>query len=112
MVGFLQPAHERVHPQAQLQIQHQRSVFHQHVFIAGAPIHHVGSGMSSRQGRNNGGIGAVELSRGGPRRISPNLLRIQGVDHPLLRKLAMQRFIRGQAPKANAVVRSKLAEFP
>ena len=40
-VLFLHPAHQRVHAKAQVQVQHQRSVFDQQVAVAALPIDHL-----------------------------------------------------------------------
>ena len=37
-ISALEPGHERMHVQAQFQIEHHRAVFHQNIAIAGAPI--------------------------------------------------------------------------
>ena len=40
-VLFFQPQHQRIRPEAQTQVQHQRAVFHQQVAITGGAVDHI-----------------------------------------------------------------------
>ena len=105
-LGGLQRLHQRMHPKAQRNVQHQLAQLHQQVTVASLPHHH---GGPARGGR------ALQQARVGKhRRFGPGDggRRLQRVHLRLLRGLQRQRGFVADGVEAHRVTRLQLAQLP
>ncbi len=115
-IGGLEPLHERMHTQPQLQIEHQIAIFDEKIFVTRASINDGGRRVPSRQTRHDRridrrsvrGVHDARDARDGDSRRR----RLQRIDQRLLSLLGPQRLGRRHASEAHAIIRAQLAELP
>lgn len=103
----LQPRHQRVHTEAQVEVEHQRAIFDEQVLVAGAAVddrHRVvglGDALQHRFGERIGS--GRERGRG---------LRGKAGDGVILRRFHALGLRLAQSPEAHGVAGTQLAHLP